>query len=340
MSTPVVVPWRAGRRPGETPSPSSFEPLQLADLPGLSIPVAEVVLMADISEFQPNIADAAYIKSFSPAIIFRAMYGTTVDKAWYSGTRRSALHAAGARFIGIYQYIVQSEDPVAQADALCSLLGSLQPGEKIIADMEEGSGNQQARWVAWADRIAKLGNNPWDYSGMNFAAAHGLQPVDWVADYSSTEPSPTHLLWQFTDSFTIPGIPGTADCSVFHGTISELAAYAYQPVPVPVPTPTPVPTPVQEDNMPGGVIAGPIADYPISFQVGTIRKIVFYADNPMTVDVHIAHGGNAAENLAGSLYNAGTISVNPRAEYVVTNYADVDAIVLTNVTGPVAWHTE
>lgn len=342
MSTPQVVPWRAGRRSGESPS---FASGQLVEFDSLSIPVAEVVLLADISEFQPDLSDAVYLQNFSPAIIFRAMYGTTVDKAWYGGGRRTALHAAGAKFVGIYQYIVAGEDPVAQADALCALLGSLQPGEKVIADLEEGSGDQQARWVAWADRInSQLGNPPWDYSGENFAATHGLQPVDWIAAYQATEPSPAHLLWQFTDSFTIPGIPGTCDCSVFHGTIAQLAAYAYSgqpaPQPTPTPTPTPDPVPVQETNMPGGVIAGPIATYPISFEVGSVKKIVFYAASPANVTVNIAHGGNAAENQAGSLYNAGTLDVHPRAEYVITNQEDVDAIVLTDVSGPVGWHTE
>ena len=35
-----------------------------------------------------------------------------------------------------------------------------------------------------------------------------------------------HLLWQFTDAYQVPGI-GTCDCSVYHGTIDQLAALAY-----------------------------------------------------------------------------------------------------------------
>jgi Glycosyl hydrolases family 25 len=220
MTTPAAVPFRAGRLDSEAPAVALQGGAQTADQPG-------VVLMADFSEFQPDIADATYLR-WSKAAIFRALYGTRVDKAWFGGARRDALHAGGARFIGIYAYIT-GQDITAQAKALISLIGHLRPGEKLIADIEEGGFNQQARWVTWAKTInAALGDPPWDYSGLNYAAAHGLQPVTWVAAYGTREPDPPHQLWQFTDSFNVPGV-GTADCSVYHGTIDDLAALAYQP---------------------------------------------------------------------------------------------------------------
>jgi len=222
MTTPAAVPFRAGAAPGETPAAAH----QLAAHPALALP--GVVLMADCSEFQFDIADAAYLR-WSKAIIIRALYGTRVDKAWFGGARRDALHAGGARFVGIYAYIRGDQDVTAQAKALISLLGTLRPGEKVIADIEEGDGSQQARWVTWAKTInASLGDPPWDYSGLNYAATHGLQPVTWVAAYGTREPDPPHQLWQFTDAFTVPGV-GVCDCSVFHGSIDELAALAYQP---------------------------------------------------------------------------------------------------------------
>jgi hypothetical protein len=192
-----------------------------------SVVTGQVVLLADCSEFQPDIVDQVYL-AWSKAIVVRALYGTRIDKAWFGGARRDALHAGGARFIGLYQYIRGDQDITAQAKALVSLLGKLRPGEKIIADIEEGPGNQQARWVTWAKAVhAGLGDPPWDYSGLNYAAAHGLQPVTWVAAYGTREPDPPHQLWQFTDAFTVPGV-GVCDCSVYHGTIDQLAALAYQ----------------------------------------------------------------------------------------------------------------
>jgi GH25 family lysozyme M1 (1,4-beta-N-acetylmuramidase) len=221
MTTPAAVPFRAGRA-GETPPLAAAE--QLAAAPEFA---SSVVLMADVSEFQPDIADAIYLR-WSQAIVIRALYGTRVDKAWFGGARRDALHAGGAKFIGIYAYIRGDQDITAQAKALISLIGKLRPGEKLIADIEEGPGSQQARWVTWAKTVnAALGDPPWDYSGLNYAAAHGLTPVTWVAAYGTREPDPPHQLWQFTDAFQVPGV-GTADCSVFHGGIDDLAALAYQ----------------------------------------------------------------------------------------------------------------
>jgi len=220
VTTPDIVPFRAGRT-GETPPLAAAAQLAAPEF------ASSVVLLADVSEFQPDIADTAYLR-WSKAIVIRALYGTRVDKAWYGGARRDALHAGGARFIGCYAYIRGDQDVTAQAKALISLLGRLRPGEKIIADIEEGPGSQQARWVTWAKVIhAALGDAPWDYSGLNYARDHGLQPVTWVAAYGTREPDPPHQLWQFTDAFTVPGV-GVCDCSVFHGTIDDLAALAYQ----------------------------------------------------------------------------------------------------------------
>jgi GH25 family lysozyme M1 (1,4-beta-N-acetylmuramidase) len=221
MTTPAPVPFRAGRDGQATAAAHLVTPSVVTGSAG------QVVLMADVSEFQPDIADATYLR-WSKAIIFRALYGTRVDKAWFGGARRDALHAGGARFIGIYAYIRGDQDVTAQAKALISLLGSLRKGEKVIADIEEGTGSQQARWVTWAKVInAALGDPPWDYSGLFFARDHGLQPVTWVAAYGTREPDPPHQLWQFTDAFKVPGV-GVCDCSVYHGSIDDLAALAYQ----------------------------------------------------------------------------------------------------------------
>jgi GH25 family lysozyme M1 (1,4-beta-N-acetylmuramidase) len=222
MTAPDPVPFRAGRIDGAEPD-AVVTPLAAhaaAAVPG-------VVLMADVSEFQPDVVDATYLR-WSKAIVIRALYGTRVDRAWFGGARRDALHAGGAKFIGIYAYIRGDQDITAQAKALVSLLGSLRKGEKVIADIEEGTGSQQGRWVTWAKAVnAALGDPPWDYSGLFFARDHGLQPVTWVAAYGTREPDPPHQLWQFTDAFKVPGV-GVCDCSVFHGSIDELAALAYQ----------------------------------------------------------------------------------------------------------------
>ena len=187
-----------------------------------------VSYVADVSEFQPDLADAAYLK-WSKAVIIRAMYGSAHDdKAWYGGARRDLLHQGGALFTGIYQYVVAGQSAVVQAHALLDLIGPLQPGEKLIADIEEGAGSQAGRWQAWAAVIkAATGDQPWCYSDLDFAQAHGLTP-EWVAAYQKNEPAGAHLLWQFTNAYEVPGI-GSCDCSLFRGSVEELAALAYQP---------------------------------------------------------------------------------------------------------------
>lgn len=186
------------------------------------------VLLADCSEFQPDIAGAAYL-AWSKAVIIRAAYGDQHDdRAWYGGQRRDLLHQLGVKFLGIYIYVVAAQDPLAQAEALIHLVGPLRKGEKIILDIEEGTGDLRTTRDVMSHTIAgALGDMPWTYSGLYFAAAHNLAPVDWLADYASAEPAEPHTLWQLTDSFAVPGV-GVADCSLYHGTIDQLAARAWQ----------------------------------------------------------------------------------------------------------------
>jgi peptidoglycan hydrolase-like protein with peptidoglycan-binding domain len=207
------------------------------------------VLLADVSEFDPDINDAKYL-AWSQAIVIRAAYGAHHDdRAWFGGARRDLLLQGGAKFLGIYQYVTAAEDVTVQAKALLRIIGGkLNEGEVPLADIEEGSGSQAGRWATWRKVIQDgTGFDPWDYAGLNFARDHGLEPVSWVAAYQSSEPPVHHSLWQFTDAFAVPGV-GVADCSVWHGTIAQLAALAYgggviQPIPNPPPVPAAPPFP-------------------------------------------------------------------------------------------------
>jgi hypothetical protein len=202
------------------------------------------IMLCDVSEFQPNIADATYL-AWSRAVVVRALYGVTVDRAWYGGARRADLHAGGARFLGIYGYLRAGMDAAAQAHALTGLVGNLRQGEKLICDIEEGpAGAQAARWRQWSAVItAAYGQaaDPWLYTGLSFASVAGLDP-QWVAAYRAAEPGGNHVLWQFTDAYPVPGV-GTADASVYHGSIDQLAAHGWQAVPVKPPVKPPVKAP-------------------------------------------------------------------------------------------------
>jgi hypothetical protein len=220
--------FRAGAMPGaEVPA---FAPAALTPQ----------VLLADVSEWNPQIADAAYL-AWSKAVVIRAAYGDAHDdKAWYGGQRRALLHSGGARFIGIYQYLVAGQPGAAQADALHALVGTLQDGEVLIADYEEGA---RVRLTEWYNRMGALGYPVrflWTYSGLNFGQANGVLPVEWIAAYGPSEPASPHKLWQFTDAYPVPGV-GACDCSVFHGTIDQLAALAWGGTVTTPPAPAPQP---------------------------------------------------------------------------------------------------
>lgn len=214
-----------------TRQPGRARPLRAGGVPhGVPVFAASpaATCLADVSEFQPDISDAAYL-AWSKAIGIRALYGDQHDDAaWYGGARRADLHKGGARVVLIYQYLVAGQPGAAQAQAFRALVGGIQPGEIFVADFEEGS---RAGLTAWYNEMLSLyghgiGKYLWTYTGLNFGQSAGVLPVEWVADYGP-EPSSPHKLWQFTDAYEVPGV-GTADCSVFHGTIDELAALAYQ----------------------------------------------------------------------------------------------------------------
>jgi hypothetical protein len=329
MTTPRQdrpVMFRAGAAAAEEPL------LPRVPIAAAARAAAPKVLLADISEFQFDINDAAYLL-WSKAIIIRAAYGAQHDDhAWRGGQRRDLLHAGGARFVGIYQYVVAGQDPARQAAALVELVGELRPGEKIIADIEEGSGNLLDTWRIWSAEVAgATGDEPWLYSGLNFAAAHHLSPVEWVAAYQPAEPAVTHHLWQFTDAFQVPGV-GTADCSVFHGSIDQLAALAFQP---------PAP-PAQEDDMPSGLITSPAGVRESrTWAAGAARQIVLYSDwegvqdSPPVVDLRIAH-------LNSRPFSAGPRTVDGTDTYDIGTPADCNGCAFTRVDGglaTVSFHT-
>jgi hypothetical protein len=218
---PEFKTFRAGRVSGEQ---SGYLTLSVAE----AVAAGAKTVLCDCSEFQSNIDDAIYL-AWSRAIVIRSLYGSShTDKAWYGGARRSALHQGGARFVGIYAFLVAGQDGAAQARAFHSLVGAIQPGEVFIADCEQGT---KAMLTAWYNEMVKLYGNGikpylWTYTGLSFGQDAGLLPVQWIAAYQSAEPSTPHTLWQFSEAYAVPGV-GTADCSIYHGTIDQLAALAY-----------------------------------------------------------------------------------------------------------------
>lgn len=188
------------------------------------------LVIADTSEFQSRINWQAYVAGGFLAAIIRAHNGYRADYQFVAN--RSGAHAAAIRALGMYQYVVAGRDAAAQANELCDLVGELQPGEWLICDLEEGSGDQEARGHAWlstvVNRLHDAGTAEELYSGGYFLLAHNLSAAGfrriWVASYGTAEPGIPHEEWQFTDAHSFPGISGATDASIFHGTIGQLLA--------------------------------------------------------------------------------------------------------------------
>lgn len=323
------VMFRAGAAPAEQPPP----PRALAAHPAAILP--GMTLLADISEFQPDVNDAMYL-AWSKAVIIRAAYGARHDdRAWSGGRRRDLLHAGGVRWLGIYQYVVAGQDVAAQAREFCRLIGRPRPGEYYFADIEEGAGDLRHAWNTWTTEVVSaLGPVPCGkYSGRFFARDHGLAPVDWIASYGTAEPPERHLLWQFTDAFDVPGI-GRCDCSVFHGSIDELAALAWQP-----PAQRPA---ITEDDMPSGLITSPAGVREThGWRAGSASQIVLHSDwegvqdKPPVVNLRIAH-------LNSPSFDAGPRNVNGTDTYDIGTPADCNGCAFTRVdsgTATVSFHT-
>lgn len=174
------------------------------------------LLIADVSEFQPDIDWDAYAAS-NPAAIVRVHNGWRADNQW----PRNQIGVVRCRWWGAYQYLPASVDPARAALAMLATLGDSRPSVTIL-DLEEGGGDQQPRQDAWLRVMAGDPADDWTYSGLYFARQHNVH-VDWIAAYGQREPTVDHLLWQFSDSTDFPGV-GTTDASVFNGSIDDLLA--------------------------------------------------------------------------------------------------------------------
>lgn len=132
---------------------------------------------------------------------------------------------------GAYLYAQPGECSPAEHVTLFEkvLGGTLQPGDLIALDLEEGSGDL-AQWAA--ETLDLMGRvferEPLLYTGESFARPHNLWhdgvcgrwPL-WLADYDRQEPSiPFHWrlrFWQFTDHGRVPGVQGESLEDVYVG---------------------------------------------------------------------------------------------------------------------------
>jgi len=119
-------------------------------------------------------------------------------------------------------------------------------GTVFILDLEEGSGDQAPRAMAWhntVDTFYGLNDNPlnersWLYSYTSFVTSHNLAVIfasnrhTWIAAYQNSPPAIGHTLWQSTDGqngSNITNWPGCGRCdtSQHNGNLDTLSADAW-----------------------------------------------------------------------------------------------------------------
>src|SRR5947209_8387686 len=100
----------------------------------------------DISEFQATV-DLAKV---GPAVILRAHNGARADHTFAARLPQARAHQ---QVRGFYGYVKAGLDAKAQGAAFAQTVGKLQPGEFAVCDLEEGSGDQSDRAMAWMAEV-------------------------------------------------------------------------------------------------------------------------------------------------------------------------------------------
>jgi lysozyme len=156
------------------------------------------------------------------------------------GVNWQGMKAAGI-LRGAYHFFEPTDDAAGQAQFFLQTVklaaGDLPPA----LDVETAGSSPAALWEGvetWLQTVAAAtGVQPFLYMDPAFANAN-LAPTSlaayplWIADYGVAEPTlPTGwsnwLLWQHSQSGTVPGIAGSVDLDQLDGPIAKLVALTF-----------------------------------------------------------------------------------------------------------------
>ncbi len=225
-----------------TPSASEAASPGAGESPSTEAPAAAApsrLSGIDVSEFQGEI-DWQAVKDSGVVFAFaRALEGETIVDSRFSANWQGMKAAGVAR--GAYDFYVAADPPEAQVKTFTGLV-TLEPGDLVpMVDIEQGSLGDSAPPDLVADfhRYLELmeqhyGVKPIIYTDPDFWNEHmddsfGAYPL-WVADYGVESPTVPRgwedwVLWQHSESGTVPGIDGAVDLDVFNGDLEDLARY-------------------------------------------------------------------------------------------------------------------
>src|SRR5581483_4573767 len=219
--------------------------LALAALPRLAAatvvcPGANTVEGIDVSEYQGNINWSQVKASGREFAIIRTGDGMYQDP--YFSQNWSGAKAAGL-IRGVYQFFEPGEDPVAQANLMLSMMGSIGPGDlPPMIDVEVTGGQSGATITSkihqWVNTVqAATGRKPLVYTGTWFwdpnvgsadFASYPLVESWYCSSCCPNLPNPwsDFAMWQYSSTGAVPGISGNVDLDKFKGTMADLQLLA------------------------------------------------------------------------------------------------------------------
>lgn len=225
----------------------------------LTGPYAKNVFGVDVASYQhPNGAGINWnsVKAGGAAFAFVKMSEGASYVNPYGKSDLASARAAGVRASGYHFARPRLPLSTATSDArrFASQVGNVKaPGAlPPVLDIEATGGLSAADVTAWTrtfltaleqstGRVPMIYTGPWFWKGyMGNPTGFSRYPV-WVADYNPSAASPSlfgdfgySTIWQYTDGARVSGISGSVDGNYFHGTRTQLDAFAYVGPPAPV----------------------------------------------------------------------------------------------------------
>lgn len=199
-------------------------------------------ILADVSAWQGNINWPAYVAAVrklsadgKARAIMRASQGVGLKDADFERNWSGAL-AAGCDIIGVYHYAYPglhggTAGAYQEAEYFASVVGSrLRVNDFFMLDLEEAAGTAQWAGDFLFHLASQTGTRPRLYASLNYIetklqdeqlAAYPLILADWTFSPNSRPAAPkpwtSYEYLQFSDKFTLPGIPGAVDADVYIG---------------------------------------------------------------------------------------------------------------------------
>jgi lysozyme len=183
-------------------------------------PVTERII--DVSNYQGHVDWAAVKASGVAGAICKATEGPE----WIDPTFHDNWGGIGAQGLkrGAYHF-ARPGDANLQAAHFASVVGSVNPWDVLVLDLETRVGSEDAWAIAFLTALRRLtGVQPWLYSYEGFLHTYLSNPALgefplWIAAYQASPPpcpSPwkSYALWQHSDSALVGGVNGKVDESL------------------------------------------------------------------------------------------------------------------------------